>query len=234
MLELRALDVHYGKKQVLHGLSVEVRAGEIVALIGPNAAGKSTTLRTAVGLVRPTSGSVHFDGQPLDSRSAADRVRAGLALVPEGRQVFTRFTVLDNMRMGAYHRADRDRIGAEIDQVFEMFPRLAERRQQLAGSMSGGEQQMLAIARGLLSKPRLLLMDEPSLGLAPIVLEEIAVAIRRLAGQGLSILLAEQNASFALRMVDRAYLIESGSITLHGAARDLANDPAVRRNYLGH
>ncbi|MCL4745034.1 MAG: ABC transporter ATP-binding protein [Burkholderiaceae bacterium] len=234
MLELAGIDSSFGKKQVLRGLSLKVGDGEVVALIGPNAAGKSTTLRTIIGSKRPTAGSTTFGGKPIDGMSTRERVREGLVLVPEGRQVFTRFTVLQNLQMGAYLRPDRDQIAADLEVVFELFPRLAERRAQQAGSMSGGEQQMLAIARGLLGKPKLLLMDEPSLGLAPIVLEEIARSIHKLARQGLSILLAEQNASFALRIADRGYVIESGAIRLEGDAKQLSNEPAVRENYLGH
>ena len=234
MLELVGIDAHYGKKQVLYGLSLRVAQGDIVALVGPNAAGKSTTLRSIIGLKQHSAGSMTYDGTRIDQFTTQQRVAAGLVLVPEGRQTFIRFTVLENLQMGAYHRKDRNRIDADLDTVFGLFPRLAERKDQKAGSMSGGEQQMLAIARGLMAKPRLLLMDEPSLGLAPIVLEEIAAAIRKLAKQGLSILLAEQNASFALRMADRGYVIESGSMRLQGDAQQLADEPAVRENYLGH
>jgi len=199
LLELNGLDAHFGKKQVLHQMSLSVGEGEVVALIGPNAAGKSTTMRCVLGLKATSAGSIVFCGRCIDALGTSKRVRDGLVLVPEGRQVFTRFSVLDNLLMGAYHRSDRDRIDGDLAKVFGLFPRLAERRAQSAGSMSGGEQQMLAIARGLMSRPRLLFMDEPSLGLAPYVMEEIASAIRHLAAGGLSILLAEQNASFALQ-----------------------------------
>jgi len=205
-----------------------------VALIGPNAAGKSTTMRCILGLKATSAGSIAFHGRCMDALGTSKRVREGLVLVPEGRQVFTQFSVLDNLMMGAYHRPDRGRIDGDLANVFGLFPRLAERRAQKAGSMSGGEQQMLAIARGLMSRPKLLFMDEPSLGLAPIVMEEIASAIRHLAAGGLSILLAEQNASFALRMADRAYVIESGSVVLSGTAQELSDEPRVRQNYLGY
>jgi branched-chain amino acid transport system ATP-binding protein len=234
LLELNGLDAHFGKKQVLHQMSLSVGEGEVVALIGPNAAGKSTTMRCVLGLKATSAGSIVFCGRCIDALGTSKRVRDGLVLVPEGRQVFTRFSVLDNLLMGAYHRSDRDRIDGDLAKVFGLFPRLAERRAQSAGSMSGGEQQMLAIARGLMSRPRLLFMDEPSLGLAPIVMEEIASAIRHLAAGGLSILLAEQNASFALRMADRAYVIESGSVVLNGTAQDLLDEPRVRQNYIGY
>jgi len=234
LLELNGLSAHFGKKQVLHQMSLSVGEGEVVALIGPNAAGKSTTMRCILGLKATSAGSIAFHGRCMDALGTPKRVREGLVLVPEGRQVFTEFSVLDNLLMGAYHRPDRGRIDGDLAKVFGLFPRLAERRAQKAGSMSGGEQQMLAIARGLMSLPRLLFMDEPSLGLAPIVMEEIASAIRHLAAGGLSILLAEQNASFALRMADRAYVIESGSVVLSGTAQELSDEPRVRHNYLGY
>ena len=234
LLELNGLSAHFGKKQVLHQMSLSVGEGEVVALIGPNAAGKSTTMRCILGLKATSAGSIAFHGRCMDALGTPKRVREGLVLVPEGRQVFTEFSVLDNLLMGAYHRPDRGRIDGDLAKVFGLFPRLAERRSQKAGSMSGGEQQMLAIARGLMSRPRLLFMDEPSLGLAPIVMEEIASAIRHLAAGGLSILLAEQNASFALRMADRAYVIESGSVVLSGTAQELSDEPRVRHNYLGY
>lgn len=234
LLELNGLSAHFGKKQVLHQMSLSVGEGEVVALIGPNAAGKSTTMRCVLGLKATSAGSIAFHGRCMDALGTPKRVREGLVLVPEGRQVFTEFSVLDNLLMGAYHRPDRGRIDGDLAKVFGLFPRLAERRAQKAGSMSGGEQQMLAIARGLMSRPRLLFMDEPSLGLAPIVMEEIASAIRHLAAGGLSILLAEQNASFALRMADRAYVIESGSVVLSGTAQELSDEPRVRHNYLGY
>ena len=234
LLELNGLSAHFGKKQVLHQMSLSVGEGEVVALIGPNAAGKSTTMRCILGLKATSAGSITFHGRCMDALGTPKRVREGLVLVPEGRQVFTEFSVLDNLLEGAYHRPDRGRIDGDLAKVFGLFPRLAERRAQKAGSMSGGEQQMLAIARGLMSRPRLLFMDEPSLGLAPIVMEEIASAIRHLAAGGLSILLAEQNASFALRMADRAYVIESGSVVLSGTAQELSDEPRVRHNYLGY
>ena len=234
LLELNGLSAHFGKKQVLHQMSLSVGEGEVVALIGPNAAGKSTTMRCILGLKATSAGSIAFHGRCMDDLGTPKRVREGLVLVPEGRQVFTEFSVLDNLLMGAYHRPDRGRIDDDLAKVFGLFPRLAERRSQKAGSMSGGEQQMVAIARGLMSRPRLLFMDEPSLGLAPIVMEEIASAIRHLAAGGLSILLAEQNASFALRMADRAYVIESGSVVLSGTAQELSDEPRVRQNYLGY
>lgn len=233
MLELTRVNAHYGKNHVLRDLSLRVDKGSVIALIGANAAGKSTTLRTIIGLKRESSGELSFDGKDIRNLNTAERVRNGLVLVPEGRQIFPKFTVAENLQMGAYHRSDRDRIDAEIATVFEMFPRLQERRAQRAGSMSGGEQQMLAIARGLIAKPRCLLLDEPTLGLAPIIVEEIATTVRSLAERGMTVLIAEQNASFALRLASRAYVIESGSVSTEGSAGDLEANEVVRRNYLG-
>ena len=234
LLETVGLNVFYGKNQVLKSLSLRVAEGEVVALVGSNAAGKTTTLRTLMGLKESRSGEVRIGGENVSGMSTVDCVRRGMVLVPEGRQCFTRFTVLENLVMGAYHRADRDRIGPEIEAVFGLFPRLAERRKQLAGSMSGGEQQMLAIGRGLLQKPRFLLLDEPALGLAPIIVEEIESTIHKLAASGMTILLAEQNAALALRLANRAYVLESGRISASGTSHDLNRNASVRRLYLGH
>ena len=233
MIAFEGINVHYGKHHVLKDVSLRVRTGEIVALIGANAAGKSTTLRTAIGLKLATSGTVLFDGADVSRLATHERVARGLVLVPEGRQVFTRFTVMQNLQMGAYVRADRDRIGPELDHVFELFPRLADRRSQKAGSMSGGEQQMLAIARGLMGKPRCLLLDEPSLGLAPIVEAEIAGIVRRLAAHGTTIMIAEQNAAMALTCATRAYVLESGAVTLEGASDELQQSESIKSLYLG-
>jgi branched-chain amino acid transport system ATP-binding protein len=233
MLELSGVNVHYGKIHVLRDVSLRVETGEVAALIGPNAAGKTTTLRALVGLKDCASGVIRFGTQPIQRLSTPDRIRLGIALVPEGRQVFPKFSVLDNLRLGAFHRADRDHLDADFETVFAIFPKLAERRHQKAGLMSGGEQQMLAIARGLMAKPRLLLLDEPTLGLAPIIVEEIELAITRLAGQGMSILIAEQNAAMAMRMAHRVYVLKSGRISLEGTPADLAKSPEIVRLYLG-
>jgi branched-chain amino acid transport system ATP-binding protein len=233
MLELSGVNVHYGKIHVLRDVSLRVETGEVAALIGPNAAGKTTTLRALVGLKDCASGVIRFGTQPIQRLSTPDRIRLGISLVPEGRQVFPRFSVLDNLRLGAFHRADRDRLDADFEAVFAIFPKLAERRHQKAGLMSGGEQQMLAIARGLMAKPRLLLLDEPTLGLAPIIVEEIELAISRLAGQGMTILIAEQNAALAMRMAHRVYVLKSGRISLEGTPADLAKSPEIARLYLG-
>jgi branched-chain amino acid transport system ATP-binding protein len=233
MLELSNVDVHYAKNHVLKSVALVAREGEVVSLVGANAAGKTTTLRTIMGLKAPSSGAIVFDGTNLDNVPTSARVHRGIVLVPEGRQVFPKFTVTENLLMGAYHRADRNALDADFTTLFSMFPRLAERRRQAAGSMSGGEQQMLAIARGLMAKPRCLLLDEPTLGLAPIIVQEIGAIIRRLAADGLTVLLAEQNAAMALAVADRGYVLETGRVSLQGTGADLAGNEAVRRNYLG-
>ena len=233
MLELSGVNVHYGKIHVLRDVSLRVETGEVAALIGPNAAGKTTTLRALVGLKDCTSGVIRFETQPIQRLPTSDRIRLGIALVPEGRQVFPKFSVIENLRIGAFQRADRDRLDADFETVFAIFPKLAERRHQKAGLMSGGEQQMLAIARGLMARPRLLLLDEPTLGLAPIIVEEIELAIGGLAGRGMTILLAEQNAAMVMRVAHRVYVLKSGRISLEGTPADLAKSPEIQRLYLG-
>jgi len=233
MLELSGIDVHYAKNRVLKAMSLVVGKGEVVALVGANAAGKTTTLRTIMGLKAPSSGTIRLEGSDLGRVPTSERVHRGIVLVPEGRQVFPRFNVTENLLMGAYHRRDRNALDGDFRTLFEMFPRLAERRRQAAGSMSGGEQQMLAIARGLIARPKCLLLDEPTLGLAPIIVQEIGTVIRRLAADGLTVLLAEQNAAMALGVADRAYVLETGRVSLEGRGADLVDNEAVRRNYLG-
>ena len=233
MLELDRVNCHYAKVHVLHDVSLEVKRGEIVCLIGPNAAGKTTTLRVIAGLKAPSTGHVRYLGEAITRLLPFERVERGLVLVPEGRQIFPKFTVLDNLRMGAYQRADRRDIGGDLQNVYELFPRLRERLQQRGGSLSGGEQQMLAIGRGLMAKPQCLLLDEPSLGLAPIIVSEIARTIRELASRGLTIVLVEQNAAMALELADRAYLLESGHVSRHGTAAELQRTDVVRKLYLG-
>jgi branched-chain amino acid transport system ATP-binding protein len=233
MLELSGVNVHYGKIHVLRDVTLRVETGEVAALIGPNAAGKTTTLRALVGLKDCTSGVIRFGTQPIQRLPTSDRIRLGITLVPEGRQVFPKFSVIENLRIGAFQRADRDRLDADFETVFAIFPKLAERRHQKAGLMSGGEQQMLAIARGLMARPRLLLLDEPTLGLAPIIVEEIELAIGRLAGRGMTILLAEQNAAMVMRVAHRVYVLKSGRISLEGTPADLAKSPEIQRLYLG-
>ena len=234
LLKVKDLQVGYGGIQAVKGVSLEVREGELVSLIGSNGAGKTTTMKAITGTLPLQAGDIEYLGKSIQGQGPWDLVKQGLAMVPEGRGVFTRMTITENLQMGAYIRSDAAGIADDIEKMFTIFPRLRERKDQLAGTMSGGEQQMLAIARGLMSRPKLLFMDEPSLGLAPIVMEEIASAIRHLAAGGLSILLAEQNASFALRMADRAYVIESGSVVLSGTAQELSDEPRVRQNYLGY
>jgi branched-chain amino acid transport system ATP-binding protein len=233
MLELSGVDVYYAKNHVLKGVTLKVNDGEVVALVGANAAGKTTTLRTIMGLKAPVAGSIVFEGKTMNDVATNERVHRGLVLVPEGRQIFPKFTVTENLLMGAYHRGDRGHLDDDFNTLFRMFPRLAERRSQKAGSMSGGEQQMLAIARGLIAKPKCLLLDEPTLGLAPILVEEIVRIIRTLVDGGMTVLLAEQNAAIALGVADRAYVLETGRVSLEGTGAELAGDEAVRRNYLG-
>jgi branched-chain amino acid transport system ATP-binding protein len=233
MLELDGISVRYGKRPVLREVSLSVGAGKVVTLVGANAAGKTTTLRTIMGLKEQSAGAIRFDGVDVTHLSTVDRVRKGLALSPEGRQIFPKFTVEENLIMGGYHRADRNHLENDIARVCEMFPRLAERRSQKAGSMSGGEQQMLAIGRALISQPRCLLLDEPTLGLAPIIVDEIDRIIRQLADSGMTILLAEQNAAMALSVADHAYVLESGRISLEGKAAVLKETAEVRKLYLG-
>ena len=233
MLELSAINAHYAKNQVLRAVDLKVTAGEVVALIGANAAGKSTTMRLIAGLKRATSGSIRLDNVEIEPLSTPSRVRLGIALVPEGRQVFAQSTVLENLTMGAYHRPDRNDIQHDINAMFEMFPRLGERRNQRAGSMSGGEQQMVAIARGLMAKPKCLLLDEPTLGLAPVIVEEISLTVMRLAREGMTILLAEQNAAMALDVASRAYVLAAGAIAAEGTPEQLKGSPIVEQLYFG-
>jgi branched-chain amino acid transport system ATP-binding protein len=233
MLELSGINVHYGKMHVLCDVTLRVALGEVAALVGPNAAGKTTTLRTLVGFKECTTGTIQFGSQAIQRLSTPDRIRLGIALVPEGRQVFPKFSVFENLRIGAFHRSDRDHLDADFESVFALFPKLAERRHQKAGLMSGGEQQMLAIGRGLMAKPRLLLLDEPTLGLAPIIVEEIELAISRLAGEGMTILIAEQNAAMTMRVAHRVYVLTSGRISLEGPPAELAKSPEIARLYLG-
>jgi branched-chain amino acid transport system ATP-binding protein len=233
MLELSAVNAHYAKNQVLRAVDLRVEAGEVVALIGANAAGKSTTMRLIAGLKRATSGSIRLGGIEIETLSTPKRVHLGIALVPEGRQIFAQSTVTENLTMGAYHRLDRNDIRHDIDTMFAMFPRLGERRNQRAGSMSGGEQQMVAIARGLMAKPKCLLLDEPTLGLAPVIVDEIALTMTKLAAEGMTILLAEQNAAMALDVASRAYVLAAGRIAAEGTPEQLKASPIVEQLYFG-
>ena len=231
MLQVDGIHVYYGAIHALNGLSFAIDQGELVTLLGANGAGKTTTLKTLSGLLRPARGSVSFEGSPLHKMEAHDIVGRGVGHVPEGRKVFPRFTVLENLKVGAYARSTG--LDPELDFVFEMFPRLRERQKQYAGTLSGGEQQMLAIGRALMAKPRLLLLDEPSMGLAPKIVEQILENIRAINKAGVTVLLVEQNAAMALAISDRGYVLETGSVILTGSASELAGNDLVRQAYLG-
>ena len=233
MLKIEDLEVSYGAVQALRGISMEVNDGEIVSLIGANGAGKTTTLHAITGLVPIKSGSVIYDGHDLRKTDPSRIVTMGLAHVPEGRQVFTRMTVAENLAMGAYFRKDKKAIADDLERVYARFPRLKERAKQLAGTLSGGEQQMLAVGRALMGKPKMILMDEPSMGLSPLLVKEIFAIIKEVNKQGITILLVEQNAKMALAISDRAYVLETGNITLSGDAQELLNDARVKKAYLG-
>ena len=233
LLEVRSVQAGYGSIQILHGVSLHVDAGEVVSVIGPNGAGKSTTFKAIMGLVTLLGGEVVFDGSSLVGREP-DRILAhGLAYVPQGRVVFGQMTVRENLEMGAYLERDRAKVRASMDHVFSLFPRLGERRRQLAGSMSGGEQQMLAMGRALMMHPKMMMLDEPSLGLSPRLVDEVFDKITEMARGGLTTMLVEQNAARALEVSDRAYVLELGRNRFEGAGRDLLADPEVRRMYLG-
>ncbi len=233
MLKIDNLHVSYGGIRALQGVSLEVPDGKIVTLIGANGAGKSTTLRTISGLVKADSGSITYDGQELLGMPINKILEKGIALVPEGRRVFTNLSVLENLRIGAYLRNDKAQIEKDLQWVYELFPRLKERSWQMAGTLSGGEQQMLAVARALMSKPRVIMMDEPSLGLAPLVVKGIFDIIRQINDQGVTVLLIEQNANMALKIADFAYVLETGRITLTGTGRELLVNEDVKKAYLG-
>jgi branched-chain amino acid transport system ATP-binding protein len=232
MLKVRDIHVSYGAIRALRGISFAVEKGELVTLLGANGAGKTTTLKTVSGLLRPERGAVEIEGQPTARLEAHRLVAGGVAHVPEGRKVFPRFTVLENLKIGAYARS-KDAFRAELDFVFEMFPRLKERQRQYAGTLSGGEQQMLAIGRALMADPKLLLLDEPSMGLAPKVVELILEKIRTINKAGVTVLLVEQNAAMALAISDRGYVLETGTVILAGSAHELAGNDLVRQAYLG-
>jgi branched-chain amino acid transport system ATP-binding protein len=233
LLEVENLKVSYGGIQALKGISLSIAQGELVTLIGSNGAGKTTTLKALAGLLHPTSGKLHYRDQSLLHVPAHQRVANGISLVPEGRGIFARLTVEENLLMGAYVRSDKAETAADLERQYVLFPRLAERRAQLAGTLSGGEQQMVAMARALMSHPPLLMLDEPSMGLAPLMVEKIFETIRSISAQGVTILLVEQNAKLALEAAQRGYVLESGAITLSGAAGELLGSDAVQRAYLG-
>jgi len=233
LLEVKDIKVHYGKVEAVSQVSLQVAEGEIVALLGSNGAGKSTTLKTISGLKRPTFGEIWCSGARIDNGEPDDIVRKGIGHVPEGRRVFPLMTVEDNLLMGAYSRKDREGVKKDLENIYKSFPRLGERKKQRAGSMSGGEQQILAISRALMCKPKLLMLDEPSIGLSPIMVDQISVVIKDIHQQGISVLLVEQNATMALRLADRGYVIETGHIVLQGTGKELLNDAGVKKAYLG-
>jgi branched-chain amino acid transport system ATP-binding protein len=233
LLKVNNLMVAYGGIEAVKGITMEVREGELVSLIGSNGAGKTTTMKAITGTLAASSGSIEYLGKNIQGQGAWDLVKQGLVMVPEGRGVFTRMSILENLQMGAYLRDDKEGIAADVDRVFALFPRLKERRAQLAGTLSGGEQQMLAMGRALLSRPKVLLLDEPSMGLSPLMVDKIFEVIQEVASMGVTLLLVEQNASRALKIAQRAYVMESGQISMQGEAKTLLHDPKVRAAYLG-
>ena len=233
MLEVRDIEVYYGMIQAIRGISFEVKEGEVIALIGANGAGKTTTLQTITGLVAPKKGNIYFEGQDITHVPAHKIVSMGMAHVPEGRRVFSQLSVLDNLKLGAYTRKDKNEIEETLARVYKRFPRLEERKNQIAGTLSGGEQQMLAMGRALMSHPKIILMDEPSMGLSPIFVNEIFDIIQEVSKSGTTVLLVEQNAKKALSIADRGYVLETGNIVLEGDAKDLLNNDRVKKAYLG-
>ena len=233
LLKVSGLKVAYGGIQAVKGVDFEVRQGELVSLIGANGAGKTTTLKAVTGLQPVADGDVHYLGKSIKGQGSWDLVKQGLVMVPEGRGTFTRMTITENLQMGAYVRNDKAEIAADIEKVFGIFPRLKERRNQLAGTMSGGEQQMLAMGRALMARPKVLLLDEPSMGLSPIMVDKIFEVVETIHKQGVTMLLVEQNASRALSLADRGYVMDSGLVTMNGEAKALLHDPRVREAYLG-
>ena len=233
LLKISGLKVAYGGIQAVKGIDLEVREGELVTLIGSNGAGKTTTMKAITGLLPAADGSIEYLGHSIKGQGSWDLVKQGLAMVPEGRGVFTRMSIVDNLKMGAHVRTDEREIAKDIEQMFELFPRLYERKDQLSGTMSGGEQQMLAMARALLSRPRVLLLDEPSMGLSPIMVDKIFEVVRDVSARGVTVLLVEQNARLALMAANRGYVMDSGLITMSGDAKEMLSDPRVRAAYLG-
>ncbi|KCB53160.1 ABC transporter, ATP-binding protein [Bordetella hinzii 1277] len=234
MLSIRDLSAGYGKSEVLRGISLDVPEGKVVTLIGANGAGKTTTLKTLCGLVRPTAGSIEFEGRQIAGEAPHRIVERGITMIPEGRQLFPFLTVRDNLLMGSYKRSARPAVQQRLREVLDLFPRVRERLDQFAGSLSGGEQQMVAIARGMMACPRLLIFDEPSLGLSPLLVEQMFEVIRTVVRQGITVLLVEQNVYHTLKLADMGYVLENGRIALSGSGEELLNSPHVRRAYLGH
>ena len=233
LLKISGLKVAYGGIQAVKGIDLEVREGELVTLIGSNGAGKTTTMKAITGLLPAAEGSIEYLGHSIKGQGSWDLVKQGLAMVPEGRGVFTRMSIVENLKMGAHVRTDEKEIAKDIEQMFELFPRLYERKDQLSGTMSGGEQQMLAMARALMSRPRVLLLDEPSMGLSPIMVDKIFEVVRDVSARGVTVLLVEQNARLALMAGNRGYVMDSGLITMSGDAKEMLSDPRVRAAYLG-
>jgi branched-chain amino acid transport system ATP-binding protein len=233
LLKISGLKVAYGGIQAVKGIDLEVHDGELVTLIGSNGAGKTTTMKAITGLLPAAEGSIEYLGQSIKGQGSWDLVKQGLAMVPEGRGVFTRMSILENLKMGAHVRSDDAEVAKDIESMFELFPRLYERKDQLSGTMSGGEQQMLAMARALMSRPRVLLLDEPSMGLSPIMVDKIFEVVRDVSARGVTVLLVEQNARLALMAANRGYVMDSGLITMSGDAKEMLNDPRVRAAYLG-
>jgi branched-chain amino acid transport system ATP-binding protein len=233
MLKIKGLQVNYGGIQAVKGVDMEVAQGELVTLIGANGAGKTTTMKAITGLKPYSAGDIEYQGQSIKGTPAHELLKRGLAMVPEGRGIFARMSIIENMQMGAYLRTDKDGVNSDVERMFGYFPRLKERAKQLAGTLSGGEQQMLAMARSLISRPKLLLLDEPSMGLSPIMVEKIFEVVRDISKEGLTVLLVEQNARLALQAANRGYVMDSGTITMSGNAKDMLDDPKVRAAYLG-
>ncbi|AOI83380.1 MULTISPECIES: ABC transporter ATP-binding protein [Burkholderia] len=233
MLKIKGLQVNYGGIQAVKGVDMEVRQGELVTLIGANGAGKTTTMKAITGLKAYSAGDIEYDGKSIKGVPTHELLKRGLAMVPEGRGIFARMSIVENMQMGAYLRNDTEQIKKDVDRMFGFFPRLKERATQLAGTLSGGEQQMLAMSRAILSKPKLLLLDEPSMGLSPIMVEKIFEVVREISKEGITVLLVEQNARLALQAADRGYVMDSGTVTMEGDAKQMLDDPKVRAAYLG-
>ncbi|MBJ9595258.1 ABC transporter ATP-binding protein [Burkholderia seminalis] len=233
MLKIKGLQVNYGGIQAVKGVDMEVRQGELVTLIGANGAGKTTTMKAITGLKPYSAGDIEYDGKSIKGIPPHELLKRGLAMVPEGRGIFARMSIIENMQMGAYLRNDTEQIKKNVDRMFGFFPRLKERASQLAGTLSGGEQQMLAMSRAILSKPKLLLLDEPSMGLSPIMVEKIFEVVREISKEGITVLLVEQNARLALQAADRGYVMDSGTVTMEGDAKQMLDDPKVRAAYLG-
>jgi branched-chain amino acid transport system ATP-binding protein len=233
MLEFRGVNTYYGELHVLKDVNYEIKAGEIVCLLGGNASGKSTTMKAVLGIVRPKSGEIFYEGQPINKLPTAERVHRGIAPVPEARRLFPRMTVFENLEMGAYTRRDRENLHDDLDRVYSLFPRVKERRHQLAGTLSGGEQQMVAIGRALMARPRLLCMDEPSMGLSPAFVDQVFEIIQTINKQGTTIFVVEQNAAMALSIANRGYVLQTGEVVLSGTAKSLLENRMVQQAYLG-